>query len=1095
MSITAKKFSIDYSVRGTAKCKVCKKVIVKNELRIGKSVQFKDRHYLQYLHVSCAFKQFRKAKVSANVITCISQLQGSGVIDDKDKDQIINLIKSENAERILLLPTTLPKKENKSPQAPPHIRKSQLKSSNEPSINVLFTNADQLTTSKMTELRKRIQQERPLVIAICEVKPKNSKERHDYKIPGYSLHSINLENQIGRGIALYTHASLDQSVVQITPDLSYEEICLLEVKLRGGDLMLFGCFYRSPTPSATSDKNNNDLNRILYNISRNKYSHKCLIGDFNFKDINWVSWTTFHNENSKEAKFIETARDCYLYQHNLQNSRRRGNDEPSLIDLIFSDESMHVSDVEHHAPLGKSDHDVITFKFNCYLDYAKPKDRYVYHKADFEAMRNSLIEENWTDEYINKGYNMSCEELWSIIKSKLLELRGKFVPQKTSTTTPSWKEIGGGFPIDSRLKTAIREKHASHRRWMSALRRNNAEGAHQDYAKARNKVKRMMRQSKRRFESDIAKKSKSNPKAFWSHVRSRLKTKEGIAPLREDPKIKDSVKFTDKEKADILQNQFASVFTREPDGDIPNIPLRTNGNICNVQVTSEMVKDEITNMNVNKSCGPDDIHPRMLQELLNYISTPIAILLNKSMREGTIPKDWKQAYVTPIYKKGPKSIAENYRPISLTSVVCKLMESFIKYTIMNHLRNEKLMSPKQFGFISGRSTTTQLLNYLNKCIDKIVEGNVVDSIYLDFAKAFDSVPHKRLLHKIASYGITGNILRWIEAFLTDRTQTVKVNESTSDLAAVLSGIPQGSVLGPILFIIYINDLLDNIKSDGLLFADDTKIFHTILSRDDALALQSDIDKLEKWSDTWLLKFNPDKCHVLSLGRFENIKHTQRYSIYGAELEHVFEEKDLGVTIDSELNFDGHIALKVKKANALVGIIRRTFSFLNCNLFRKLYTSFVRPHLEYAQVIWAPHLKKNINMVENVQIRATKLVDGLCDLDYRARLIKLNLPTLAHRRVRGAMIEMYKHFNNYDNETLSGSFQPRQRTTRAHNHQLYERIPKDGSRGIQTNSFYYRYSRTWNNLPSEVVNSKGLNSFKNSLDKHWENEPSKYDHLV
>ena len=416
--------------------------------------------------------------------------------------------------------------------------------------------------------------------------------------------------------------------------------------------MLFGCFYRSHTPSATSDKNNDDLNRIFYNISRKNYSHKCLVGDFNFKDINWVSWTTFHNENSKEAKFIEAARDCYLYQHNLLNSRRRGNDDPSLIDLIFSDESMQVSDVEHHAPLGKSDHDVITFNFNCYMDYVKPKERYVYHKADFEAMRNSLMEDNWTVEYIQKSYNRSCEELWSILKSKLLELRGRFVPKNTTTTSPSWKEIGGGFPIDSRLQSAIREKHASHRRWMSALRRNNADSAHRDYAKARNKVKRMMRQCKRRFESDIAKKSKSNPKVFWSHVRSRLKTKEGVAPLREDPKNKDSVKFTDKEKANILQNQFASVFTREPDGDIPNIRLRTNANIWNVHVTSEMVKEEINNMNVNKSCGPDNIHPRMLKQLISYISTPIAILLNKSMHEGAIPRDWKQAYVTPIHKKG-----------------------------------------------------------------------------------------------------------------------------------------------------------------------------------------------------------------------------------------------------------------------------------------------------------------------------------------------------------------------------------------------------------------------------------------------------------
>ena len=312
-----------------------------------------------------------------------------------------------------------------------------------------------------------------------------------------------------------------------------------------------------------------------------------------------------------------------------------------------------------------------------------------------------------------------------------------------------------------------------------------------------------------------------------------------------------------------------------------------------------------------------------------------------------------------------------------------LMETFIKQAVMNHLITQKLLSPKQHGFIS--STTTQLLTYLDKCIERIVNGGVVDSIYLDFAKAFDTVPHRRLIGKLEAYGIKGNILGWITAFLSDRTQVVKVNGVESEIIPVLSGIPQGSVLGPTLFIIYINDLLERIKCDGLLFADDTKIFQLITSREDALSLQSDINLLENWSNTWFLKFNPDKCHVLSIGKFKNIRHTQRYSIYGSEMEHVFEEKDLGVMVDAQLNFEDHIASKVKKANAIMGLIRRSFSFLSCDLFRRLYISFVRPHLEYAQAVWSPHLKKHINMIENVQVRATKLVDGIGDLDYPQRL--------------------------------------------------------------------------------------------------------------
>ena len=506
-----------------------------------------------------------------------------------------------------------------------------------------------------------------------------------------------------------------------------------------------------------------------------------------------------------------------------------------------------------------------------------------------------------------------------------------------------------------------------------------------------------------------------------------------------------------------------------------------------------MVKEEINKLNINKSCGPDEVHPKMLKELVDFISVPFATLLNKTMNDGEIPEDWKKAIVSAIFKKGSKSLAENYRPISLTSIICKLMETFVKNALLVHLLSNNLLSSKQFGFLSGRSTTTQLLNYLNKCMEKIVNGEVVDCIYLDFAKAFDTVPHKRLLNKLQAYGIKGQLLKWIEAFLTGRTHLVKVNGVSSETHAVISGIPQGSVLGPILFIVYINDILDKIKSDGFLFADDTKIFRSITCKEDAVALQSDISVLEEWSNRWLLKFNPKKCHVLSLGKFEHTMYTMRYEVYGAEMEHVFEEKDLGVTIDSQLKFEEHIAAKVRVANAMVGLIRRSFSYLSCYLFRKLYLTFVRPHLEYAQVVWSPHSKKLVNMLENVQIRATKLVDGLSSLDYPERLRKLNLPTLLHRRERGSMIELYKHFTVYSEETLSSAFQPRKRVTRSHNYQLMERNPGDGVNGTQANSFYYRYARMWNELPANITEAETLNSFKNALDKHWEESPSKFNH--
>ena len=1060
-------------------------------------MKFKTKFIIQYYHVKCSFDSFEKTRNVSNIITCTDDIDGFDLISDEDRIRILKLMDEANIKRENKLSRSQIKPKQKLkliPQESAKRKLSKLKPSNFPTLKVLYTNADQLSTGKMIELRKRIEKEKPMIVAICEVKPKNASDRNlkDFEIPNFTIHPVNLEKETGRGIALYIHSSLEKSAIHLIPSHGFEEVCLVEIRLRKGDILLFGCCYRSPTATDQSANNNRELNRLLKSISLKKYSYTCIVGDFNYKAINWISWTTKHGDDSHEANFIEAVRDSFLYQHVEKPTRRRGANEPSVLDLVLSNETMQVSEIIHSPPLGKSDHDVLTFEFQCYVDYTKPKERLCFNKANYSLIWETLINSGWVENYNTIAVKESStpEDLWSSIKTKFADVTTDFVPVITPSNKPSWNDKGA-IPIDKKARDAIRDKEKTHRKWIKSIKCKDTENCRRQYARARNKVKTLLRKAKGRYEHDIALQAKTNPKAFWSHTRRSLKTKSGVAPLLEDPKDKDSTKFGDDEKAGILLKQFSSVFTRERAGAVPRPASRTRAKLCKLNVTADMVLKELRQLNFNKSCRPGGLHPRLLFELAEIIAKPVAILYNKTLVSGQLPSDWKKATITAIYKKGARNLAENYRPISLTEAMCKIMEKLLRDVIVDHLLKENLLSPKQYGFISGRSTVTQLLYYLDKCINTVANGGVVDSVYLDFSKAFDTVPHRRLLEKLSAYGMDGEILNWIRSFLHGRKHEVMVNGSRSDADNVISGVPQGTVLGPILFVIYINDLLDNIKSEGLMFADDTKIFRLISSYEDAVELQEDISKLEKWADKWQLRFNYDKCHILTLGKFENIHHAHRYEMSGNELEHVFEEKDLGITIDADLKFGEHISRKVRIANGIVGQIRRSFSFLDCDTFRRIYCAFVRPHLEYGQAAWSPHLTRDINALENVQIRATKLVDGLAKLDYDDRLKRLNLPTLAFRRQRGEMIEIFKHYHTYDRKTLSPSFHPRTYPSRQHNFQLIRKRPKDGKRGLQYNSFYYRCQSVWNKLPSYVVDAKNINAFKNAIDAHWEIHPMRF----
>ena len=398
--------------------------------------------------------------------------------------------------------------------------------------------------------------------------------------------------------------------------------------------------------------------------------------------------------------------------------------------------------------------------------------------------------------------------------------------------------------------------------------------------------------------------------------------------------------------------------------------------------------------------------------------------------------------------------------------------------------DENILSKRQYGFISGRSTLLQLLTVLDRWTQGIDQGKETDVIFLDFQKAFDKVPHNRLLDKLSHYGITGTVLTWIKSFLLGRKQRVRLHEAVSPWEEVRSGIPQGSVLGPSLFIIFINSLPDAVTSSEIfLFADDAKIFRQIVAQQDQDDLQKDLNSLYDWTKNSLLQFNSEKCSTMTISR--QPAEERKYYMNGNELKRTHTERDLGVIIDEKLTFEEHISSKIKKANSMIGLIRRTYTYLDDRTFLLLYKALVRPHLEYCNQIWHPYLQKHIAALENVQRRATRMIPGNKNLNYQERLTKLKLPSLAYRRMRGDLIEIYKiTTGKYDNSVSNSLFTFNNRTSR--NHRLKLKIHRPYT-NLRKNSFTLRSITTWNKLPESIVLSESTKIFESKLDKYFQNQ--------
>ena len=654
-----------------------------------------------------------------------------------------------------------------------------------------------------------------------------------------------------------------------------------------------------------------------------------------------------------------------------------------------------------------------------------------------------------------------------------LNLKKKFFFSFHTCHGPPWYDRNiGKLSKDKKKAWKTYKKNPSPEHWTN-------------YTLYRNKLSHEIEAVKEKYENSIAERVKDNPKHFWKYVNSKTKSRGKIVDLMNN---EGHLVSDDRGKAQLLNNFFASVFTQENTDEIPDVEdIKPNLQILdNIEITELTLTKHLKSLNTSKAAGPDGINARIMKELAEEIAPILKILFDSSMNEGNIPSQWKNAHVTALFKKGSKRSPNNYRPVSLTSICCKLFEKIIRNAIIASIDEQGLFSDDQHGFREGRSCCTQLLEIMEIWTGWWDLGLPWDVIYTDFSKAFDSVPHKRLLAKIHAFGIRGNVLKWIEGFLSQRKQRVVIGSEFSDWQPVTSGIPQGSVLGPILFTIFINDMPDVVSSFKKLFADDTKIFRAIESLNDISGIQEDINKLFEWSVKWQLPFNIGKCKVIHYGK-DNPVH--EYTMNSVPLSADTSEKDLGVTFDTSLNFKTHIGNMIAKANSRVGLVKRAFSKLNPHSFKILYKSLIRPILEYCSVVWHPLYKGDEQEIEKVQRRATKLVPQLMELSYPERLRELNLTTLYYRRKRTDMIQVYRIVHNIDKIDYDLFFIKNDNGTRGHDEKLDK--PRANTK-IRQNSFSHRIINDWNALSDNTVNSPSINSFKNALEKEWINDPTKFD---
>lgn len=859
------------------------------------------------------------------------------------------------------------------------------------------------------------------------------------------------------------------------------EITWCKIILSNKKSLLLSCFYRPP-------KSNLAYMELFQESLQKAVSlfPKALVltgGDFNLPDIDWELCR--HIPCGQYAACNKLLLDI-ADQHGLEQLVHyptridKHSGTANILDIMLSNSPELITDVQIMD--GLSDHKIVNVSIkdtnrDKYLESNK-RTIYSYDRANTDALKEQFDSQlkDFSDNFQSRG----IEENWQLFKDIYTTLINTFVPNKMASDVqyPMW--------YTRQFIRLLRKQERLHKR-----AKNSKCSLHfEQYSVFRSLTQKEGRKLHLNFLNSILGTSlkNDNGKMFYKYIKSMKKGSFGLPPLKTQKGVLTNDPVS---KVNILNKQYEQVYTKEDVSQLPTLGMATSERMPSVNVSTAGVLKLLKHLNDNKSCGPDGIHPKILKSCAEVIAPYLTLIFQQSLDSGKLPSDWLLANVCPIFKSGSKSDPANYRPISLTCVCSKLMEHIISSSLMTFLIENNVLLNSQHGFRKGLSCETQLLMTYHDIAEKLDRGKQMDLVFLDFSKAFDRVPHQRLLLKLKSYGVDDRTLNWIEGFLSNRTQRVTADSVSSDLIAVLSGVPQGSVLGPLLFLIYINDINKDLASCIRLFADDCLIYRSIETSKDIDSLQSDLDRIFDWCESWNMVLNIKKCAVVRVNRKETvINGSHPYTINGEHLNITNSYKYLGVRICDNLQWNEHVETVVGKANRTLRLMKRALGACPADVKAAAYVSLVRPQLEYASMVWDPYQGSLKADIEKVQNRAARFVTNIYDRQssITAILKALTWCPLGERRANARMKMLYKIYNNMIPVEDIGA-QLLKPNYIGHNDHIMKICRMQASHQFFQWSFFPRGICEWNSLPEHVVTAPTIDSFSSRLEKFRRSGPS------